>query len=455
VERNLTLLNLIEEKIGPCLLSVQVEVEKERVDSALKQAAAQLARQVRIPGFRAGKAPYHIVVNTLGKENVLSKAVETLGNEMLKEITEQRGLQLYNEPQLEVAQSEPLKLKYTIVTQPQIDLGNYRALRIEAKPLDPVTDEQVNKAIEDIRRHHATHIPVDHAVEIGNAVRIDMKAETTDKVWFERKDLEREVVTGERDFAPGFSEQLVSMNAGETRTFDLPIPADFSNADLAGKILKCVVTVHDVREIELPPLDDELAKIAGDHETLDELRAQVRQNLEESAKNREETRFGSEALQKAIDGATIEMPDAMVEHEVMHELEGMMQNVQKEGFEFERWLQMNQTSVAALRAQLRPGAEARLKQSLFLYNLAQREGIKVAEEDLDEAIGEEVELYPTDLQDQVRQMYAKDDARLSIALRLAQQKALDKLIAIVKGEGVLLPSDVTAQPAQQVLVASA
>lgn len=449
------MLNLIEEKIGPCLLSVQVEVEKERVDSALKQAASQLARQVRIPGFRAGKAPYHIVVNTLGKENVLSKAVESLGNELLKEITEQHGIKLYNEPQLEIVQPEPLKLKYTMATQPQVDLGNYRALRIEAKPPEPVADEQVNKAIEDIRKHHATQIPVDRPVQLGDALRMDLKAETEDKIWFERKDVEREAVIGENDFAPGFSEQIVGMNAGETRTFDSHIPTDFGNSDFAGKTLKCTVTVHDVREVELPPLDDELAKIAGEHETLEALRAELRKNLEESAKEREATRFGSETLQGALAGATIEMPDAMVEHEVMHELEEMMQNVQAQGFEFERWLQMNQTSLANLRAQLRPVAEARLKQSLFLYDLANREGIKVEEAAVDEVIDEEIELYPPDLQDQMRAMYAKEDARLSLALRLLQQKSLDKLLSIVKGEGVLLPSDVTAQPAQQVLIASA
>ena len=452
------MLNLTEEKIGPCMLAVQVEVESDKVNGAMQQAARQIAQKVRIPGFRPGKAPYPVVLRTFGKDNVLAEAVETLGNQVLQELVTQRDLKLYNTPQLEIVEKEPLKLKYTLTTQPHVELGGYRSIRIEAKLPEVVSESEVEQNLEQMRKRHAVQLPVDRPAQMGDALRLDLKAETVEpaQVWFERKDVERELENGADDFAPGFSAAVVGMQMSETRQFALAIPSDYKMTDLAGKTLNVTVTVHDIREVQLPALDDELARTVGEYETLEALRTTLRENLTERNKETEESRFGSETLQTALNTAQFEYPDAMVDEEVNNRIKNLSDEVTQQGFQFEKWMATNQTNLANLRASFRVEAEQSIRQSLLLYKLAEREGVKVEASEIEEVAAEELSLYPSEMQEQMQKLYSSEAARLSISLRLVQQRTLDKLIAIAKGEGILLPSDATSsgQPSQ-ILVASA
>ncbi|MEP7200954.1 MAG: trigger factor [Chloroflexota bacterium] len=448
------MLNLIEEKIGPCLVALQVEVEPTRTENAMQAAARRIAQSVRIPGFRQGRAPYHVVVRAYGKETVLKEAVETLGNEILKEAIEQQTLKPYENPTLEVVQNEPLTLKFTVPTAPVVDLGNYRALRVAVNPPEPINDAEVDAALEKIRRTNATFAPVERPAQLGDLARLDFTIRAGERTVIERKDIDRELQAGEDDVAPGFSPALVGMAMGETREFDLQMAADYAVADLAGQTLRVNATVHDIKEMQLPALDDELAKTDGRFETLAELRADVRKNLEENAARTERERYEADVLQTALANAQIEFPDAMVEDELNHSLNDVMRDVAQQGFTFENWLRMNEMSVSQLRASLRPSVEARLRNSLFLYNLAEREGIKIEAPDIEAAIDAEAAQYPDDMQETVRQAYTSENARVSIGLRVLQQRAMKKLISIAQGEGVLLPGDVDmASRPSEVLVA--
>jgi trigger factor len=448
------LLNLTEEKIGPCLVALQVDVEPVRVESAMHLAAGRIARSVRIPGFRTGKAPYAVVLRAYGQQAVLAEAVRELGDEILKEALNQQGIEAYDNPSVEIASPEPLKLKFTIPVKPSVDLGAYRALRTPVQAPEAVDDVRLNQALEQVRKAQATHAPTERPAQLGDLVRLDFKIDDGDKNVLDRKDSERQLEAGAGDVAPGFSEALVGMAMGETRNFELAVPSDYAVADLAGHTLKVVATVHDIKEVQLPPVDDELAKSDGRFETLAELKADLRKNLEENAARVERERYESEVLLTAVEGAKIEFPDAMVEEELKQSLNELARSVTQQGFTFENWLRMNDTSLSGLRASMRPGVEERLRNTLFLYNLAEREGIKVEAEDIEASIAEEIARYPAELHPQLKEIYAKEDARLSLALRLLHRRALDKLVSIAKGEGILLPAD--AEPASrpsEVLVA--
>ncbi|TMC60575.1 MAG: trigger factor [Chloroflexi bacterium] len=447
------LLNLTEEKIGPCLVALEVQVEPERVDQAMHQAAKRISEAGRIAGFRKGKAPYNVVLRTYGKPAVLQEALDKFGNEILQEALTQQALEAYDRPSLELLSEEPLRLKFTVPTKPQVDLGNYRALRIEAKAPESISDAKVNDALEQVRKTHATKVPVERPATMGDALRGDVKIDAPDRNILNRTDAEVELQAGDEDMVPGFSAAMVGALIGETREFTLTLPEDFENAELVGKALQVHATVRDIREVQVPALDDELAKTVGDFDTLDELRADLRQNLEENAQRTAREQFEEEALQAGLAQATIEFPDVMVEEEVRHSLSDLMRDVAQQGFTFENWLRMNNLTLEGLRASLRPGVEQRLRRSLFLYNLAEREGLKIEAADIDAAVAAEIGQYPDEMQAEVRRVYGTENGRVSVGLRLLQRRALDKLISIVKGEGVLLPGDEVASRPAEVLIA--
>ena len=447
------MLNLTEEKIGPCLVALDVDVEPARVEGAMHAAAGRIARNVRIPGFRPGKAPYAVVLRTYGQQAVLEEAVHKLGDEILQEALTQQSIEPYDNPSVEIANPQPLQLKFTIPTKPSVDLGAYRALRFPAQPPEAIDDERVNEALEQVRKTQATHAPTERPAQLGDRLRMDFKIDDGEKNVLDRKDIERQLEAGVNDVAPGFSEALVGVAIGESRNFELAVPGDYAVADLAGHTLTVAATVHDIKEVQLPPLDDEMAKSEGRFETLAELKADLWKNLEENAARVEQERYEAEVLRVAVEGAKIEFPDAMVEEELKLSLHELARSVTQQGFTFENWLKLSNNSLSGLRATMRPGVEERLRNTLFLYNLAEREGIKIEAADIDGAVAEEMARYPAELHAQLKEIYAKEDTRLSLALRLLHRRALDKLVSIAKGEGVLLPGDVAPAAPSEVLVA--
>ncbi len=447
------MLNVTEEKIAPCLVALEVQVEPERVDKAMHAAAQRISQAGRIAGFRKGKAPYHVVLRTYGKEAVLQEAVDKLGNEILQESITQQSIEPYDSPSLEVVSEEPLKLKYTIPTKPRVDLGNYRALRVEPKTAEAISDQKVNESLAQVAKTNATKVPVERAAQMGDVLRVDLKIDAPDKNLINRTDSEVELQEGDEDLVPGFSAGLVGAAMGETRNYELTMPDDFENDELAGKTLQVNVNVRDNREVQTPALDDELAKTVGEFDTLDELRADIRQNLEENAERAAREQHEEDVLQAALAQSNIEFPDVMVEEELRHSLSDLMRDVAQQGFTFENWLRMNNMSMDGLRASMRPGIEQRLRRSLFLYNLAEREGLKLESSDIDAAVQEEAGKFPDELQAEVRKVYGSENGRVSLGLRLLQRRAMDKLISISKGEGVLLLGDEAAQRPSEVVVA--
>jgi trigger factor len=451
--KELELLNLTEEKIGPCLVALEVQVEPERVEQAMHQAAKRISESGRIAGFRKGKAPYHVVLRTYGKPAVLHEAVDKLGNEILKEAVTQQDIEPYDNPSLEMMSEEPLKIRFTVPTKPVVELGNYRALRVEPKVPEVIGDDKVGESLEQVRKSNATKVPVDRPAQMWDALRADLKIDGPDRNLLNRTDAEVELQEGDEDLVPGFSAAMVGSTVGESRSFELLMPESFENAELAGRTLHVDATVRDIREVQVPALDDELAKTVGDFDTLDELRADVRQNLEENAERNAREQYEEEALKAGLAQARIEFPDVMVEEELRHSLSDMMRDVAQQGFTFENWLRMNNLNVDGLRASLRPGVEERLRRSLFLYNLAEREGLKVESADIDAAVQAETDKYPEEMQAEVRRVYGTENGRVSLGLRLLQRRAMDKLVSIAKGEGILLPGDEAANRPTEVLVA--
>ncbi|MBI5876446.1 MAG: trigger factor [Chloroflexi bacterium] len=449
-----TLQNVTEEKLGPCLIALQAEVAAADVATAMQSAAQRIARQTRIPGFRKGKAPYAVVLRTIGKEALRQEAVEEIADDVLIKLLDERSINAYARPVLEVVSQEPMTLKYTVATRPVIDPGAYRSLRLEPKPAEQIGDTQVDRALAQVQRAHATIATVERAAEIGDIVNMDVKIMSGEAMLIDRKATDVALVEGEEDLTPGFSRAMIGVAKGDSRTINLLVAESDTESGLAGQTLNITAVVHEVKSMTLPALDDELAKTDGRFETLDELRADLKKNLQDNADHVAKETFDDEVLKAAVAGAKVEYPDVMLNEEVNHQIEHFKEDVAQQGFVFDQWLRMNNMSLDTFRSSIRPGSESRLRNTLFLYDIAEREGLKVQADDINVEVESMAARYPEDLRGYVRDAYKDKNSQVALGLTLLQRWTMEKLVAIAKGEVVMLPGDADAARPSDVVVAS-
>ncbi|OUC08425.1 hypothetical protein RY27_09070 [Litorilinea aerophila] len=276
-------------------LEMTIEVEQERVDQELRKAARKLAGQYRIPGFRKGKAPYHIVAQYVGLPALFNEFIEKLGEEVYRQALEQEQIEPYAPASLDIASLEPLTYRLTIPLEPKVDLGDYRSLRLEEE--EPVVEEaEIEEQLKQYLEQYAGWQEVDRPSQYGDMLTIDVKSVLVQE---DAAEGEETVVLDETDWdvtldqenpmePPGFDEALLGMRPGEEKEFVLSWPED-SQSIYAGKQARFHVKLHKIQAYEQPELNDDFAKLAGpDFETLDDLKESIRQSLLEEKKREAE-----------------------------------------------------------------------------------------------------------------------------------------------------------------------
>ncbi|MGQ9492840.1 MAG: trigger factor [Anaerolineae bacterium] len=441
-------MNVNKEKIGPCEYALTIEIEPERVEKPLREAAQRLNRRHPIPGFRPGKAPYHLVERTYGKELIYDEMLNRVGNDWYQEALQESQLKPYALGQMEIVQLEPLTIKISVPVQPEVTLGDYLSIRVEQKAVE-VLPSEVEEALAQIRESQAVWVPVEHAVEMGNQVLIDAVGKTADGRTVEQHDLTLEV--SEEITPPGFGQNLVGIKPGESKEFDVEYPADFRDVDFAGKRVHFHVTIKAVKAKELPPLDDALAQSVGSYETLAELRARV----EEELRKRKEEEAQDEALDKALDAmvqqATLEYPAVAVEREIDAMIESLTDNLSQQGFTLEGYLQISGKTLSQLRAETQPQAEKRLKRILVLNKFAEAEGITAESEEIEQEVSRVSDSFG-ERAEAVKAALSTEKSLRSIASDVRRRKALERLLAIVTGQDTQRPESVSSQGSTEPMV---
>ncbi|MBN1890372.1 MAG: trigger factor [Thermoflexales bacterium] len=376
-------------------LELAVEIEDEHVQQALRQTARQLAKQVRIPGFRQGKAPHHMIVRRVGEEALYEEMLRSMGPKWLEEALKEADVQLFRPVEMSDVQRDPLSIKFTIPLPPLIDLGDYRSLRVPHQaPL--VSEEQVDQALEDIRQRYAVLEPVEGDVaQAGQAASLDVTAvdsqgEEIDLSSFADEDGSISVMLDEKSDAlvPGFAAQLIGAKIGEEKTFSLPMADDVEDESLRGEVLTFTARLEDLRARYVPPLDDALAQTVGNYETMDELRQVVRDNLQERMKAQTEAMYVDMCFNRLTESARIEFPPVLVEEELDGYIEELRQRLQRQKMSFEDMLKTRKQSEADYRDEMRPRASQLLKQKLAASAFVDAEGLRSAGGQADEGLGE-------------------------------------------------------------------
>lgn len=369
---------------------LEVEVPPERVAASVQQAVARLSRNTKVPGFRPGHAPRAVLERVVGPDRVLDEAFEHLIPDTLEEALTDAAVIPLIQPDVEVVQRDegkPLIYRATVPVRPDVTLGDYRNFPF-AIDIEKIDDARVAQVVEELRDQQASLVPVeDRPVKDGDYLIIAFEGRR-DGETFEGGSSDRyPIVVGARRMIPGFEEALVGLAIGEEKRFGLTFPDDYPDKTLAGKPVEFTVTVHEIREKVLPPLDDDLATSLGDYADLDALRAEVRERLEANARDRARHVFIDRIIEYGVANATLELPDALVESEMELMMEELRGRLARDGIGLPEYLEAVGKDEAALRGEYRPRAEQRAKVLLVLNAVADAEDFQISDTDLEAELG--------------------------------------------------------------------
>ncbi len=412
-------------KISDGKVQITTSVEGEKWAKAQEKAFNKLAKNVEIKGFRKGQAPKHMIRARLGEANIYVQAAEDMANDVFKEALDSTEIELIDRASLDIKEIDETHVTFVFdcPVKPDVTLGEYKNLGYAPAEVE-VTDDEVNEEIEILRERKADlEIKEDGTVEEGDTVIIDFDGykdgEAFEGGYSENYDLE----IGSGTFIPGFEEALIGMKAEESKDIDISFPEDYHDEDLKGQAVVFKVKVHEIKRKVVPDLDEELVKdldIEGVN-TPEELKENIKNRLLEDKKKRSEDEATNALLDKVVAGATVNIPDVMIEDEIVDLKKEMDHNMRMQGFSLELYLQLTGMSNEVLHDNLKSDAEGRVKLRLVLEKIAEVEGVVVSEEEIDKEVAEVGSRYgiaPEDIAKVVERKAIKNDLRMAKALEI-------------------------------------
>jgi len=404
---------------------VEAEVPADEVERSLTRAAQQLARQTRVPGFRKGKVPPQVFIRRVGREHVLDEAVRSSIGGWYADAIDAAGIVPVGEPKLDLGDlppaGEPLSFSIEIGVRPAATLGEYLGLEVGRRE-PQVDEERVAHELEHLRERLAKLEAVERPAQQGDFVVVDYLGTVEGEAFEGGEGRDQPIELGGERLIPGFEEQLVGASAGEERTVEVSFPDDYGAEHLAGKPASFAVTVKEVREKQLPELDDELASDAAGFDTLEQLREDVRGRLAEQEERAIAAEFREAVLDAAVANATVDVPDALVEARA-HELwDQMLASLARRGISREAYLQISGKDEAEVVEEAKPDAAQALRREAVLAAVVAAEGIEPGDDDLLEALAHSAEherTTPAKLLERLRAAGTLDHVREDVATRQA------------------------------------
>jgi len=425
-------------------LRLTIELDDEQTEQAMQRAARNIAKQVNIPGFRKGKAPYELVLKRYGEDTIRQEAADDMVEKVYREALEQEGIQPYAPAALEITLN-PITFKFTIPLRPTVDLGDYRDYRLKPQKIK-ITKKEIQQALEEIREQNAILELVERPVALGDGAVIDVAGWTDDGTEILQVDDVRIILdAASTDPAPGFAEEIVGMKAGEERTFTLLLSGDFPQEELRGQEAEFSVSLKEVYDSTLPDLDDDLARAVGNFDSFKELEAHVKEQLHQKAQQEADDEYAAQVLEAIIEQAQVEYPPVMLQETLDDMSEEFEQKVKRETrLSLEDYLRLQNKTLEEIQEGWKPSAESRLKRALVLGDVVEMEEIEVNEEEIRAHI-EQISAPWGVRAEEMRASLNSDQSRNTITRYLLAQKAVQRLVAIARGEAPDLTSKETEE----------
>ena len=365
-----------------------IEFSAEEFENAQIKAYQQNKDRFQIDGFRKGKAPRSIIEKRYGEGVFFEDAIDELFRENYGKALAELELEVIDSPRAEfgkIAKGEGFTTTITVACYPIVDVKDYKGVEID-KVVQEVKDEDIDKEIEALQKRNARMVLVERPAKEGDTVLLDYSGFVGDDQ-FEGGTAERqELKLGSGMFIPGFEEQLVGATPGEKKDVTVTFPEDYHAEDLAGKEAVFHCLVHEIKEEQLPELDDEFAKDVSEFDTLEELKNSTRERLEKYAKASEERQMQDAALAKGVEANEVEIPSVMIEDEIDRMIQELDQQLRYQGLSVDQYVEFVGKDAKAFRDELRPDAERQVKTRMLLNGIAEAEKIEVSQEELEKEL---------------------------------------------------------------------
>jgi trigger factor len=377
-----------------------VEYTQQEFEGFKRRAAKKISKNAKIPGFRPGKAPYNVIVNHYGEGAIIQEAIDILLDDDYAKILEEAEIEPSGPGNLETIESyEPPKFVFMIPLEPEIDLGDYREVRKEYE-LEEFDLSKVDDFIDQMRRNAATIIPADHSAGEGDLVYFNLSGEflnpeegedatitdkTPQQVVIRSED---EKPDGEWPF-PGFSRELLGVEAGQTIEIQHQYPEDFDDEEYQGKSAIFTIEIQSVKELELPEFDDDFVQTMGNYESVEDFRTAVEERMKADHEDSYNEEYINEILEEITDKAVLSYPLQMLEHEQEHVLDDIKSRLEQQNMDYETYLKLRDLDEEKfIEEEIKPVAKQRLKRSLIVDALIKAEGLKLNQEMLKNNVNE-------------------------------------------------------------------
>ena len=413
---------------------LEIEADEQQMERSLDKAFRRLSQRVEVPGFRKGKAPAGMLERHIGRARVVREALDILIPEAYNQAIEEQDVDAIDRPSIELVTDEPLAFKATVPVRPTVELGEYNSVRVKREPVS-IDESEVDKALEELRHRYAVHEPAERPVQMGDIVRADVRGVIDGREVYKEDDAELRLREGATILLPGIAEGIIAAEKGTPKEIAVTVPE--GERPLSGKSGTFTVTVKEVKEEQLPALNDDFAREVGEgFSSLDALRDRLRNDMRERLQAQAEEEYRNKAVGALVEtAATIEFPPVMVEREVERLIQDQARHL---GLEVEQYLANTRRTRDELNEELLPIATDRVRRSLALTRLAEQEEIKAENQEVDAEV-DRLAGSAGEQADQLRKLFGSPDGRAAIARSLVTRKTMDRLTEIATRDGTTAP----------------
>ena len=412
-------------------VKLEITIEAEKFENAMKKVYFQNAKYFNIPGFRKGKAPMNIVEKYYGAEIFYEDAFNDVATEYYDKALEENKIEAVSRPEVDVIQMEKGKdliFTATVQTKPEVELGKYKGVEIK-KVEYPVEEKDVEHELGHMQEHNSRLVSIDdRELQNGDIATIDFEG-FVDGVAFEGGKAENhELEIGSGAFIPGFEDQLVGMKIDDEKEIKVTFPKEYFSKDLAGKEAMFKVKLHEIKKKELPELDDEFAKDVSEFDTLDELKASIKERLQKSNEQRAKYEIEENAIKEVCKNVKVDIPSGMIEMEVTHMMKDFEQRLSYQGLNMQQYLKMIGKTEEEMKKEYEPQAIEGIKSRLTLEAIIKAEKIQATEEEIKEKMEEMAKSYGK----KVEEISDNENLKNYIEEGIETEKAIDYIVKNAK-----------------------
>lgn len=410
-------------------VEITIIVPEEKMLDFRKKACEEISKELKIPGFRPGHVPPHVLEQFVEKKHIDAHTQEIAIQSTYAEVVIKEKIQVVSRPKVKIEKENPLTYTATVATLPEVEIKDYKSIKIpktEAK----VEQKDTDAVIEDMKKHGTTYKDTDREAKKGDRVEVDFEGyDDKGKALENTKSQNHPVILGENSLIPGFEDQLIGMKKDEKKEFDITFPKDYGKKDFQNKKVKFKVEIKKIEEAKIPELTDEfIEKMTGRKVSVEEFTKDIEKNIlakktQEAEKHRE-----NKYIEKLLEKTKMDLPEALIDEESQYILQDMKDEISMKGLEFEKFLEQAKTTEDDLRKKYRPEAEKRIKIRLALQYLIKEEKIEVKDNEIKEEFKKIKSMYPETEHKKIQKEFDTGSLKNQLTNRLALQKVFAKVL---------------------------